>query len=86
MIDSVRAQEEVSLFILENFLFGDKKRLPKADASLIENGVVDSTGILELIDFLEKKYSITVGEQETTPDNLDSIEKIVSFLKKKSAA
>jgi acyl carrier protein len=86
MIDSVQAQEEVAGFILENFLFGDKQRLPKNDASLIENGVVDSTGILELIDFLEKKYSISVDERETTPDNLDSIEKIVLFLKKKSAA
>jgi acyl carrier protein len=71
-------------FIVQNFLFGDKGKSPKSTDSLIENGIVDSTGILELIQFLEDAFSIKISESETVPKNLDSIYNITVFVKKKT--
>jgi acyl carrier protein len=86
MMDSEQIRNEVKKFILENFLFRDNSRMPAGDGSLIENGVLDSTGILELIDFLEERYSISIEDQDTTPSNLDSIDNIVRFTMMKTQA
>jgi acyl carrier protein len=55
------------------------------DASLLDTGTMDSTGVLELIAFLEKRWSIAVGDREIHPDNLDSIVKITAFVERKLA-
>lgn len=73
---------ELRTFIVENFLFGDSGNLSDSD-SLLQKGIVDSTGILDLISFLEQKFGITVGDDELLPANLDSIDNIVNFLDKK---
>ena len=65
-------RESVRQFIRETFLFGDGEWL-QDDMSFLENGVVDSTGILELIMFLEETYGITIADDELVPENLDSI-------------
>lgn len=64
---------ELRDFIGTNYLFGDVARVPADEESLLESGVVDSTGILELIEFLEAHFGIEVGESETVVDNLGSI-------------
>ncbi len=74
--------EDINKFIIENFLFGDENDLEN-DASLLENGIIDSTGVLELISFLEETYDITIEDDEMIPDNLDSMDNINNFLKKK---
>ena len=74
--------EAINKFIIENFLFGDDNNL-KTDASLLENGIIDSTGVLELISFLEETYGITIEDDEMIPENLDSMNNINNFLKKK---
>ncbi len=76
----------VTKFIQDNFLFGDSSRVPSGGDSLIGKGILDSTGILELIDFLEKTFNISIDEQETIPDNLDSVDNIVRFVGVKAAA
>ena len=76
---------EINQFIVENFLFGDDNNL-KTDASLLENGIIDSTGVLELISFLEETYEITIEDEEMVPENLDSIDNINDFLIKKLTA
>lgn len=76
-------QKDISDFIVSNFLFGDRARLPAADQSLIEQGVVDSTGILELIEFVEEKFGIQVSEAETVPENLGSIANLTRFVASK---
>jgi acyl carrier protein len=73
-------------YIVANFLFGDAKRMPTEDASLIENAVFDSTGILELIEFLEREFSIEVNDNETLPQNLDSVANLTAFVTRKKAA
>ena len=66
-------------FIQENFLFGQPLTLAEDD-SLLEQGIVDSTGVLELVTFLEDHFTITVEDEELVPENLDSIENLVRFV------
>jgi acyl carrier protein len=69
-------------FIIENFLFGDDDNL-KDDASFLDEGIVDSTGILELVAFLEEDFGIRVEDEELIPENLDSINNVVNYLGRK---
>lgn len=66
-------------FIIENFLFGEENGL-KDDTPFIESGVVDSTGILELVAFIEETFAITLEDQEYVPENLNSIANVSRFL------
>lgn len=77
--------EKVRGFIVNNFLYGENKGLTD-DTSLTEAGIVDSTGILEMISFLEKEFSITIQDEELIPDNLDSVERISQFIRRKGSA
>lgn len=76
----------VRTFIEENFLFReDISHLSDSD-SLLENGVMDSTGILELVAFLESDFRIQMTDAEIVPENLDSIEAIAAYLQRKVSA
>lgn len=74
----------IKQFIIENFLFGDDEGL-EDDVSFLEEGIIDSTGILELITFLEEDFSIEIDDEEMIPENLDSINNLIAFLNKKKA-
>jgi acyl carrier protein len=77
---------QVRKFLAENFPLGeDPDQLP-ADASLLEAGIIDSTGVVELVDFIESAYGIRVEDEELVPENLDSIRNIVAFVERKRAA
>lgn len=78
--------DETRRFIIENFLFGDASRIVADEASLIENDLVDSTGILELVAFVEERFGITIADAEIVPANFDSITNIVGFVARKRAA
>jgi acyl carrier protein len=69
-------------FVVENFLFGDSDHL-EDNTSFLESGIIDSTGILELVAFLEETYGIKIEDEEVIPDNLDSLKNIDSFLQEK---
>lgn len=69
-------------FIIENFLFEEDNNLKK-DTSLLENGIIDSTGVLELVMFIEETYGISVDDDEIVPENLDSIANVVQYLERK---
>jgi acyl carrier protein len=73
---------EIRQFLAEKFLFGDDRKLSN-DESLLDAGIIDSTGILELISHLEQQYKIKVNDDELTPENLDTIARICEFLNKK---
>jgi acyl carrier protein len=77
-------QNELRAFIIENFLFGDTSRQIDDTTSLIENDLVDSPGILELVAFLEERFSFTVADNEIVPDNLDSIGRIAAYVSAKT--
>jgi acyl carrier protein len=69
-------------FLVENFLFGDADNL-QDDTSFSEEGIIDSTGILELVTFLEETFDISVDDEELIPENLDSLSNIAEYLKRK---
>jgi acyl carrier protein len=75
----------VRTFIEENFLFREDISGLADDESLLESGVMDSTGILELVAFLETVFSIQMADAEIVPENLDSIAAIAHYLERKLA-
>jgi len=79
------AKSDIRAFIAESFLFGDADALPADTDSLIEHGIVDSTGVLELVAFVEERFGISVADAEIVPANLDSVEAIARFAASKAA-
>lgn len=75
---------EIRAFVIENFLFGDTSATLTEDMSLIENDLVDSTGILELVAYLEDHFGIAVADAEIVPANLDSISAIAAYVARKT--
>ena len=75
-------RDKIRAFILENFLFGNDQSL-NDDISFLDEGIIDSTGILELVSFLEEEFSISVEDEEIVPENLDSIKNVVAYLERK---
>ena len=73
---------KIKEFIIENFLFGNADGL-KDDTSFLEEGIIDSTGVLELVTFLEENFGIQVDDEELIPENLDSINNVSAYLERK---
>ena len=73
----------VKKFIIDNFLFGQEDNPIMENDSFMGKGIIDSTGILELIDFLEEEYEIAIEDNELLPENLDSLSNIGRFVKAK---
>ena len=79
------SESKIRNYILENYLFtDDQSALDNAD-SFLDKGILDSTGILEVIYFLEDDFGIKIEDEEMIPENLDSVNNIVAFLKRKAA-
>lgn len=76
---------EVRKFILERFYIADPSTLSD-DLSLLEHGVIDSTGVLEVIAFIESRFGVAVQDDEMLPDNLDSVARIAAFVGRKLSA
>ncbi|WP_456377104.1 acyl carrier protein [Thiolapillus sp.] len=76
-------EEKIRAFILENYLFTDDQSELKNDDSFLDQGILDSTGILEIIFFIEDEFQIKIKDEEMVPDNLDSVDKIVAFIQRK---
>lgn len=74
---------KVREYVIENFLFGDGEAL-KDDTSFMEEGIIDSTGILELVFFLEETFGISIEDTELVPENFDSVGRISKYLKAKT--
>ncbi len=79
------SKDKIKSFIVENFLFGNDDGLEN-DTSFLEEGIIDSTGVLELITFLEEEFSIVVDDDELVPENLDSIDNVAAFVIRKQTS
>jgi len=79
-------QEQLVNFINENFIYGrsEVSFSLKTDQSLLDSGIIDSTGVMELVTFIESKYGIKVKVEELIPENLDSVDNILRLLKTKN--
>ncbi|MHB1950478.1 MAG: acyl carrier protein [Acidiferrobacteraceae bacterium] len=82
MVSGVK--EKVLAYIADNFLMGLRTEEIREDSSLLDLGVIDSTGVIELIAFLEEAFGIRVDDDEITPDNLDSLTRIERYVASKS--
>jgi acyl carrier protein len=76
-------ERDIRDFVVTNFLFGQDDGTLMPDESFLESGVVDSTGVLELVAFLEETYHIKIQDNELVPENLDSIHKAAAFVHRK---
>jgi acyl carrier protein len=81
----MQIKQELRQFVIDNFLFGRAGDL-KDDASFLENGIIDSTGVLELIAFLEERFGLELEEIDLTPECLDSIDKVTTLVESRLAA
>jgi len=70
-------------FIIDNFLFGQSDIQLGSDDSFLENGIIDSTGVLELVTYLETTFAIKVNDDELVPENLDSISRLTAYIERK---
>ena len=84
MSDSLR--ERIQKFILENYLFTRDRSALGLDDSLLGRGIVDSTGMLEIIMFIEEQLGVTVKDEDMIPENLDSVNRIAAFVESKRKA
>jgi acyl carrier protein len=79
LVDVDLIREQIHDFLTINFLYGGNVRLDD-DASLLEQGVLDSTGVLELVLFVEETYAISVAEADLVPENFDTINSVTAFV------
>ena len=79
----MKTTEIIRQFIIENFIFEDDENL-KEDTSFMENGILDSTGILELIAFIEENFGFAMEDEEIIPENLDSLKAAAAYVKRKT--
>jgi len=78
-------QNDIKNFIIENFLFNNNQHKLNNEDSFLENGILDSTGVLELVAFVEENYDIKIQDEELIPENLDSISNLMNYVQRKQA-
>ncbi len=78
-------REEIKSFIINNFMMGrNPEELVDSD-SLLNKGIIDSTGVLELVGFLEERFNLQVKDEELVPENLDSVNNLINYIQKKQS-
>lgn len=80
------AKVQVREYIVDNFLFGDAEPLTSDAMSLLDGGIIDSVGVMELVAFLEQDFEISVDDNDLIPENLDSVENLVAYITRKKQA
>jgi acyl carrier protein len=76
-------KQEIRKFIIDNFYYGQDDAALTDGASFLENGIIDSTGVLELVSFVQEQYKIRVSDDELVPENLDSLDNLARFVSRK---
>ncbi|MBI3899544.1 MAG: acyl carrier protein [Gammaproteobacteria bacterium] len=82
---SAAPESKIREFILSNYLFTNDASALKNEDSFLKRGIIDSTGILEVIQFLDDEFGVKVADEEMSPENLDSVNNLVAFIKRKQA-
>jgi len=82
--ENTEIREQLRRYIAESLLFSDKDYPFEDDASFLKNGVVDSTGVMELVAYVERKFGVTVDPKEVVPDNFDSIKSLTGYIQRKT--
>ncbi|WP_319586831.1 acyl carrier protein [uncultured Desulfobulbus sp.] len=77
--------DKIRAFIFSNFLFDAEENALDNDTSFLEQGIIDSTGVLELVEWLEETFAMKVDDEELIPENLDSVNRLSQFITRKTA-
>ena len=80
---STSLMQELRAFVVDHFLYGQDDGTLGPQDSFLERGIIDSTGVLELVAFLEERYGIQVQDEDLIPENLDSLEALAQFVQRK---
>lgn len=78
-------EAKVRQYVLDKLLFGRTEVMVDGDTSFLESGIIDSTGVLELVAFLEEEFHVKVEDEDLIPANLDSVNAVTRFVERKSA-
>ena len=78
-------EDQIRQYIADNFLFSEDGYQLSDEASFLEEGIVDSTGVLELVMFVEDTFNTTVEDDEIVPENLDSVAQLAAYIRRKTA-
>lgn len=84
-MNATQYKQDVRNYIIENFYYGQDDNSLTDDVSFLENGIIDSTGVLELLSFIQENNGIAVNDDEIIPENFDSLNKISAFIEKKKS-
>ena len=79
----MQIEPQIRQYMAENFLFSDNGYELEDEASFLEEGIVDSTGVLELVMFVEETFDITVQDEEILPQNFDSVSQLAAYVRRK---
>jgi acyl carrier protein len=82
---STEVKDEIKRYILETYLFTSDPSALGDEESFLDRGIIDSTGVLELIMFLEEQFGVTIADDELLPENLDSVNRVAAFVERKRA-
>lgn len=82
-ISDIDIKKKLKIFVIDNFLLGHDSNTINDDDSFLDKGIIDSTGVLELVSFIEETFKIKVEDEELIPDNLDSLNKLFIYIQKK---
>jgi len=83
-MESADIKGKIKGYILENFLYGGSSDQIADDDSFLEKGIIDSTGILELVGFIEETFAVKVADEDLIPENMDSINRLGEFILSKT--
>ena len=86
MADENAIRTQIRLYVIDNFLLGDAASMLKDGESFLETGTIDSTGVLEVVTFLEESFGIKVEDLDLLPENLDSVDNLVRYVQRKKHA
>ena len=78
-------EEQIKQYVADNFLFSDGDYHLPDDVSFLEEGIVDSTGVLELVMFVEDTFNVAVRDEEIVPDNFDSVARLAAYIRRKGS-
>jgi acyl carrier protein len=81
----MEVKEAVRQYIIENFLFGDEAPLESNSMSLLDGGIIDSVGVMELVAFLEQDFELTIADDDLIPENLDSVDNLTAYIGRQQA-
>ncbi len=77
-------KEKLRNFIIENFMFGSEDASLDDDDLFFDVGIIDSTGVLEVVGFIEDEFGLEVADKELIPDNFESVNKLVAYISRKT--